>query len=166
MFTACGAAGVVGMKFDVGVNDNKLYPPAFPWLLTFLPRDRHAASELGGNAVGVSRDCRHPQAATDFLMFLCNEQNMRDFCATSQYLPARTTLMNGGMRYAFRADALRIFIEQATTIPGQLVRTETLPGFDRINRKLADELNFCFAGARSPEKALDQLAVELHRAIA
>ncbi len=158
--------GVVGMKFDIGVNDNKLYPADFPWVLTFLPRDRAAASELGGNAVGISRDCKHPEAAADFLVFLCNEHNMRDFCAASQYLPARTALMNGGMNYRFRPDALRIFVEQASTIPQPLIRTETLPGFDRINRKLAEELNFCFAGARAPEIVLQRLSLELHRALA
>ncbi len=159
------SSGVIGMKFDVGVNDNKLYPPSFPWELTFLPRDRKAAAELGGNAVGVSRDCKHPQAAADFLMFLCNERNMRDFCAISQYLPTRTALMDGGMHYPFRPEAVQVFVEQAKTIPAAFMRTETLPGFDRINRKLAEELNFCFAGARTPETALARLDGELHRVL-
>jgi multiple sugar transport system substrate-binding protein len=158
-------SGVTGMQFGVGVNDVRLFPPEFPWSLTFLPRDRAIASELGGNAVGVSRDCQSPEAAVDFLLFLTNADNMRRFCERSQYLPARADLVRTGIAYPYRPEEMRVFVEQAAHLPEHLARTEAVPGFDRINQKLADGLNACFSGAKTPEQTLDRLSIEIRRAL-
>ena len=56
------------------------------------------ADDLGGTCVAVSRDSKMPDVAADFVKFLVNEENMRDFVNTSQFLPVRKSLVEGGVQ--------------------------------------------------------------------
>jgi multiple sugar transport system substrate-binding protein len=121
------------------------------WAVTYMPRDVAMASDLGGNCVGITRDSKHPEIAADFLKFLTDEPNMKDFIESAQFLPVRTALLNQKLNYKLRPDAMAIFNEQATTIPPALVRSVTLPNFSRVNTALGDELDLAFTSGQSPK---------------
>ncbi len=87
------AAGVVGIYSDVGPQALQELSYNFEYGATFLPRDKTFAAELGGNAIGVSRDCKHPDIAADFALFLTNEENMRDFVTAAIFLPVRRAIV-------------------------------------------------------------------------
>ena len=74
------------------------------------------ASDLGGNCVAISRDSKNRDAAADFLKFLVNEGNMRAFVSAAQFLPVRASLMQQGVTYATRPDAMKVYVQQASTI--------------------------------------------------
>lgn len=154
------------IMFDVGLNGVRLRQPTFDWAVTYLPRDRHQASELGGTAIGVSRDCRHPAEAADFAMFLTGTEAMRDFCASALYLPVRRALEHAPLAFPYRGDQMRFFREQASTIPVQLVREMTVPGFLRIHRRMETEFSMAFSGGQSPEATLTNVATEIRRVLA
>ncbi|HEX3348014.1 MAG TPA: sugar ABC transporter substrate-binding protein, partial [Acetobacteraceae bacterium] len=120
------------------------------WDVTYMPRDVAMASDLGGNCVAVSRDSKHPEVAADFLKFLTDPDNMRDFCVTAQFLPVRKSLMSGDVKYTQRSDAMNVFVEQATTIPAHMVATETMPQFSKINAVLIDQLDLAFTSGQDP----------------
>src|SRR4029077_19329013 len=120
----------------------------FRWDVTYMPRDAAMASDLGGNCVAISRDSKNRDAAADFLKFLVNEGNMRAFVSAAQFLPVRASLMQQGVTYATRPDAMKVYVQQASTIPEHLVRTVTLPNFSRINAAMTDELDLAFTSGQ------------------
>ena len=126
-----------------------------------MPRDVAMAFDMGGNCIAVSRDCKNPEAAADFLKFLASEQSMRDFARDAALLPVRTTLTHETLEYSYRPDAMKVFVEQATTIPGNLARTVGLPIWSRINQRMADQLDLAFTS----EQPADVTASNIDAAI-
>jgi len=122
----------------------------YSWDVTYMPRDVAMASDLGGNCLAVSRDSKNRDTAADFLKFAVDEDNMRAFVTAGQYLPVRVALMETELEYALRPDAMKVYIEQARTIPDHLVRTVTMPIFSKINAVMADELDLTFTSAQDP----------------
>ena len=121
---------------------------AAPWEVTYMPHDVAMASDLGGNAVAVSRDCKQPELAAKFLKFMVDEQNMEDFVVGAQFLPVRRDLARKDIPYKLRPEAMEVFVRQASTIPAHMVATETLPVFSKINAKMADELDLAFTSGQ------------------
>ena len=121
------------------------------WQVTYMPRDVSMASDLGGNCLAVTRDSKNRDVAVDFLKFATDEANMRAFCTAAQFLPVRTSLAGTELPYAIRPDAMKVFVEQARTIPAHLARTVTLPDFSRINAKLSEQLDLSFTSGQDPK---------------
>ncbi len=159
------ATGVVGMYFDSGPQSLQELRPNFKWAATYLPKDVQMASELGGNAIGVTRDSQHPEAAADFALFLTNEANMRDFVSAAQFLPVRKKLVSEGVHYSYRPDEMVVHQKQAETVPLHLAATVTLPKFHQINRTLGDELNAAFSGGQSAEATVEHIARKIEAVI-
>jgi len=157
------ATGVIGMYFDVGPQSIRELRTDFEWAATFIPQDKHRASELGGNAIGVTRDSKHPDIAVDFAAFMTNEVNMRDFVIAAQFLPVRKKLLDENLTYTYRPDEMRVHLLQSKTVPVDLARTVTLPEFNRIGRVLGDELDLAFTGGQSTEVTLRHLAEAIAR---
>ncbi|SED25117.1 multiple sugar transport system substrate-binding protein [Rhizobiales bacterium GAS188] len=128
------------------------------WGVTYMPRDVAMASDLGGNCLAISRDCKHPELAADFLKFLSGKEKMRDFVTSAQFLPVRKSLMTERLPYALRPDAMEVFVKQSSTIPSHLVRTVTMPVFSKINVALTDQFDLAFTSdqdATATAKAID-----------
>jgi multiple sugar transport system substrate-binding protein len=123
----------------------------FRWGVTYMPRDVAMASDLGGNALAVSRDSKNPEAAAQFLKFLVEEESMRYFVTKAQLLPVRKSLVSGGVTYGLRPDEMNVFLEQSKTVPEHLVSTVVLPNWGKFNAKLADELELAFTSGQPAE---------------
>ena len=124
----------------------------FEWGVTYMPRNTAMASDFGGNALAVTRDTKNRDAAIDFLKFMAAEEAMKTFVSAAQFLPVRSSLnVPGALNYALRPDAMQVFVEQAKTIPEQLVKTVLLPTWSRINLKLADELDLAFTAGQAAD---------------
>lgn len=158
------ATGVVPMYFDIGPQALDTLRFDFEYGVTFLPRDKTFAAELGGNAIGVSRDCKRPDVAADFALFLTGEENMREFVASAQFLPVRKMLVERPPSYGKYAEEMRIHLEQAKTVPLELARTVTLPQFHRISKALGNELDMTFTGGQSFDETQRRLARVIERA--
>ncbi len=152
------ATEVVGMYFDVGPQSLRLLDPHFEWAATYLPRDKNFCAELGGNAIGVTRDAKHPEIAADFALFMTNEENMLDFVVAAQFLPVRKALLANPPKYTFRPDEMHVHLEQSSKIPVELARTVTSPDFYRTQRVLGDELDLAFTGGQSADLTLEHIA--------
>lgn len=147
------ANGTVGML----LNGNWQIPylngqiSKFGWGVTYMPRDVAMASDLGGNGLAISRDTKNRDVAADVLKFLVNEENMRSFITAAQFLPARKSLSTEQLDYKLKPELMKVFVEQATTVPDQLARTIVLPSMSRINQRMADELDLAFTSGQTPE---------------
>ncbi len=123
----------------------------FRWGVTYMPRDVAMASDLGGNALAVSRDSKNPEAAAEFLKFLVEEESMRYFVSKAQLLPVRRSLVGGGVTFALRPDEMKVFLEQSKTVPEHLVSTVALPSWGKFNARLADELELAFTSGQAAD---------------
>jgi len=122
----------------------------YKWGVTYMPRDVGMASDLGGNCLAVSRDTKNPEIAADFLKFMVSEESMRAFVTSAQFLPVRKSLMGQDLPFAFRPEAMKVFVVQSGTIPAHLVNTVTMPVFSKINAALTDELDLAFTSGQDP----------------
>ena len=147
------ANGTIGMMLhgDWQIPFLQQQMTRFQWGVTPMIRDVATCSDLGGNCLAVSRDSRNKEVAADFLKFLVNEENSRDFIKAAMLLPVRRSLMTERIDYPMRAEAMRVFIEQVSTIQESFARAITIPEWSRINQSLADELDLCFTSGQSPE---------------
>ena len=140
--------------------------PQQSWGITYMPRGKSAASDLGGNLLAVTATCKNPAVAADFIQFVCNEQNMRYFCENDLFLPVRTSLTKQPLTYRAQQEQMALFAEQATTVPESMAKVQTSPDFNAINQVLADELDLCWTGQKTPADTARSIADGIRRATA
>jgi ABC-type glycerol-3-phosphate transport system substrate-binding protein len=121
-----------------------------------LPRDAGAPTDLGGNAVVVTRDAKDPELAAKFALHLASEDQMRAFCEITGSLPTRTALADAKLDFQVAGDLMPVFQRQATTLPPDLVKSVTLPGFTDINTVFTNELE-ALVGGQSVEETLAKM---------
>jgi multiple sugar transport system substrate-binding protein len=129
----------------------------FKWSVTHTTRDKNFAADIGGSCWGITRRTKHPDEAIDFLKYLTSANVQRDFVSRSQYLPARISLLKD-ITYKDHQDERRIFIDQAQTIPPNLVASVSIPQFSKINLKMGDELDLAFTSGQSAERTAQNIA--------
>jgi multiple sugar transport system substrate-binding protein len=160
-------SGAVGMMIwgDWIMTDVLKALPADQWDITYMPRDVSAASDLGGNLLGVSKTSKNPAVAADFIQFVCNEANMKYFCENDLFLPVRTSLIQQGLQFSAQQPQMKTFTEQAATVPAAMAQVETSPNFAAINQVLADQLDLCFVGQQTPKETAAKIASGIKSAV-
>jgi multiple sugar transport system substrate-binding protein len=116
------------------------------WGTTFLPQDKTAAADLGGNAIVAWKGTANPDLAAAFLKFLVSEDAMRRFCELATELPTLQSLASETLDYQTRPDSMKVFTQQATTITDTVVKETTVPGFATISTTLQDQLELGLRG--------------------
>jgi multiple sugar transport system substrate-binding protein len=134
------------------------------WGATFMPQNKAAASDLGGNAIVARKDTKNPDLAAAFLKFLVSEDMMKYFCEQAIELPTLKTLASADLKYVFRPDVVKICAEQASTISDTIVKESTVPSFATINTVLQDQLELAFHG-KSTGDALSGIASGVSKAL-
>lgn len=130
----------------------------FEYAATYQPVDVRGASELGGNALVVSRDAVNPELAAEFLSFMAGRDQMAAFCAEAVLLPTRQSLVEEGLDFAVRPDLMPVYLGQATTFTEEDIAQVTTPTFAEVNLALQNELEETLAGGRSVDDTLAALA--------
>ena len=130
------------------------------------PRDRTAATDLGGNAVVATKDGKNPEAAAKFLEFIVREDQMRTFCEATGQLPTLKSLTNTTLDFQVRPDLMETYVQQATALTPEQVAQVTVPQFARLNAALQEELEKAFLGGRSAAETTAALAEAVEKASA
>jgi multiple sugar transport system substrate-binding protein len=134
------------------------------WGATYMPQDKAAASDLGGNAIVALKSTKNPDLAGAFLKFLASEDIMKYFCEQAVELPTLKTLASSSLNYAYRPDVVKICAEQATTISDTVVKECTTSSFATINTILQDQLELAFHG-QSTSATLGSIATKVNQAL-
>jgi multiple sugar transport system substrate-binding protein len=135
------------------------------WDVTYMIRDVQMASDMGGNAIGVTKDSQNPELAADFLRFVTSEDQMAQFCIDAQFIPVRKALVEQGLDYTLRPEDMQVFVEQSATVPTEMAKEQTLPEFNKINQVLADELELAFKAGQAPETTAKNIASGINEAL-
>ena len=153
-------SGTIAMVFagDFLLADLDTNVKKFDYGATFLPVGSRAAADLGGNAVVATKNTKNKEAAAKFLQFLAEEQNMADFCASTNVLPTRTSLVGKKLPFAARPDLMPLYVEQAQSIKPDDVAQVTVPAFAAVNNVLVEQLERAFISKTDPARVLADLA--------
>lgn len=134
------------------------------WGATFMPRNKGAAADLGGNAIVALKNTKNRDLAGAFLRFLVQEDIMKYFCEQAVELPTLKSLVAAPLSYAFRPDVVKICAQQATTISDTIVKESTVPAFADINTALQDQLELAFHG-QSGAATINAIATKVNQAL-
>jgi len=137
----------------------------FEYGATFLPRDRGAATDLGGTAIVATRDSDLPELAGAFAQFMGEERNQRRFIEATTTLPTRSALVEADLAYEVAADLMPVFQQQATTLGPELVQASTLPNFTEINSTFVEQLEALTARGQAPDETLRNLQAGVTEAL-
>lgn len=135
------------------------------WSVTYMPRDVAMASDMGGNALAVTRDSQNPEVAADFLKFMVSPENMTEFVTSATFIPVRNSLLEQELSYELYPDLMQLFFEQATTIPEKMAQEQTIPTFSQINQALSDQLDLAFTSGQSAEDTVANLESAIEEAL-
>jgi multiple sugar transport system substrate-binding protein len=130
----------------------------FDWQVTYQPRDRRAASDLGGNALVATKGTKDPDLAAKFLNFMASTESMKLFCEKSLELPTRQSLVEQKLDFAVRPDLMPVYVDTSTTLTADDVAQVTVPYFGQVNTLLQDQLELVFRGRQSVDQTLKNIA--------
>ncbi len=117
-------------------------------------------TNVGGNDLVVFRSSQHPELAAEFLMFVANEENQRNWALTLGQIPVNTKAMD-----AITSEEhpyLSTFVEQMqTAIP----RPPT-PFYPEIENLFIPEMQAALDGSKSVEDAMNTAVREVDKLLA
>ena len=119
------------------------------WGVTYLMRDVSTASDLGGNALVLTKDSKNHDVAADFLKFSVEAGPMAKFVTEMGFIPTRKDLAAQTLDYKEDADLMPTFLEQSLHVPPQLAAEQTIAEFNSLNTLLGDELESAFKMGQS-----------------
>jgi multiple sugar transport system substrate-binding protein len=132
--------------------------PEETWDTRYMVQDVGRASDCGGNVLAVTRSCRHPEVAADFLAFLNDPENTTAFCRGGGWVPVRKSIDVDEVGYSYRPDTVARFLVQQETVPADMIAVETSPTFNVVNQVLGDYLDLCLIGSITPREAAASIA--------
>ena len=128
------------------------------WTTTYLPKDEKVTTNLGGNALVVTKSAKAPAEAAKFAETVCNPKNMKYFCEQGQLVPVRKEFIGKQLEWVYRPDLMKRFSEQAATLLPEMAQLQALPEFGSINQILTDQLDLCWTGQQSPSETAKKIA--------
>ncbi len=162
-FIAGSAAMVFAGDFLIpGIDDG--VGKKFEYASMVQPRDKAAATDLGGNAIVAAKDGKNTAAAAKFLEFCVREDQQKTFCQATGQLPTLKSLTQSKLDFQIRPDLMETFVQQATTLTPDQVKQVTVPQFGKLNQALQTELEKAFLGGRSPAETTAALAAAVEKA--
>ena len=127
------------------------------WGTAPMIRNVGEASDLGGNALAVTRSAREPELAAELVAYMTSRENIQEFCHNGNWIPSRTSLDAEDIGYAAHEDVMQQFIDQGTTIPLSMVKAQSGEYFSSLNAVFADYLDLCLIGQLTPQEASAQM---------
>ncbi|WP_275001380.1 ABC transporter substrate-binding protein [Promicromonospora iranensis] len=127
------------------------------WGTAPMIRNTGEASDLGGNALAVTKSSKHPELAAELVAYITSRAKVVEFCKRGNWLPARSSLDASDIGYDRHSETMQRFIDQGSTIPLSMVRAESGQYFSSLNSVFADYLDLCFLGELSPAECGTQM---------
>jgi len=128
--------------------------------VTYMPMDKAAASDMGGNALAVLDKAKNPEQALKFIQFMTSKESMTYFVENGIFLPARKSITAADLKYTIKQpDIMKVFMDQSTTVPANMAQSVTSPNMSKITALLSDELDLLFTQGKDPaevQKALKE----------
>lgn len=137
------------------------------WGVTYLPCSTGQGNDFGGTGLAITRDSQNPDVAADFLMFATSPESLAAYAATTQFLPTRQSVIDGGVEWAAQADEMNFFAnEMLPELNPAMARIMAMPEFPEIQRVLVDQLELAWTSGQSAEDTAANIAAGIAEAVA
>lgn len=135
----------------------------FDWDVTFLPRKKRRATNVGGENLVVFKTPKAESAAL-LVRFLTSPQPMEKFCTGTMFLPTRQTLLDKDLPYRLRAGAMQKFALQSRDFEEAWAAEQSTAEFAMIEDAFLKQIELAVLGFQSPAASLEALDREYRSA--
>jgi ABC-type glycerol-3-phosphate transport system substrate-binding protein len=136
----------------------------FEWDVTYLPRRKRRATNLGGENLMVFKTPRVESAAL-LAGFLTRPDRMKDFCSRTMFLPTRESLLREDVPYRLRPDAMKKFAIQAADFEPAWAAAQSTAQFATIENSFLKQIELAVLGFQSAQASLEILNEEYRNAL-
>ncbi|WP_133087831.1 ABC transporter substrate-binding protein [Virgibacillus indicus] len=158
LFASGKAAMYIGGSYLI--NKFKEEMDSSEWGVTFTPKEKSSASNIGGNALAIPKNSKHTEAAKKFVAFMAEQENLAAWSVAGMGLPPRADVSPD---YNVEDPAVMdVFIEQSKTGHEQMAKTVLDPRYPKINQAFADSLELLLISEFTPEEAVADVEKKLN----
>ncbi len=136
----------------------------FEWDVTYLPRRKRRATNLGGENLMVFKTPRAESAAL-LARFLTRPDRMEDFCSRTMFLPTRESLLEAEVPYRLRPEAMKKFAIQAADFEPAWAAEQSTAQFAMIENSFLKQIELAVLGFQSAQASLEILNEEYRNAL-
>ena len=139
---------------------------SYDWDVTYLPCTENGQdADLGGNGFAVTKDSENPEIAAEFIKFVTNTENMREFASQAFFNPVRFSSLEG-LEYPEFNEQMLLFAEVAETVNPHHASVQGLSIFPRIQTVMVDELDLAFVAGQSAEETAQNIHEKINEILA
>jgi multiple sugar transport system substrate-binding protein len=132
-----------------------------PYETAILPKDVTTGTLTGFWMFVISSQSKHKEIAWEFIKFLTNEDNMRNFCLRTGWLPARNSLLKDPE--IRQMPHIAPFLDQLM-LPGAEC-PEFIPNYEQLRKELNLQMQEVLLGNKTAKQALDDAAIEWNKVL-
>jgi ABC-type glycerol-3-phosphate transport system substrate-binding protein len=125
----------------------------FEWDVTFLPREKRAATNVGGENFVVF-DTKNKADAARLALFLCSRENIARFCSETLFIPTRNSLLTPDFNYKMYNDRMYKFVVQSKFFEPEWALEQSTPQFAGVSADLEKNIELAILGKKTPREAL------------
>lgn len=119
----------------------------FKWAVAPLPKDKTAATGMGGENIVAFEQAKNPEAAVKFVKFMASAQGVKEFCSISGQLSPRPD-MEG--KFGFSDDPnMKVFEQQSAVAHARAYGKN----YNEISEIVQISIQEALTGAKDPKKA-------------
>ncbi len=139
---------------------------SYDWDVTYLPCTENGQdADLGGNGFAVTKDSENPEIAAEFIKFITNTDNMRNFASQAFFNPVRFSALEG-LEYPEFNEQMLLFAEVAATVNPQHAAVQGLSIFPQIATIMGDELDLAFVAGQTAEDTAQNIDTKINELLA
>lgn len=125
----------------------------FKWDVTYLPRDKRRATNVGGENLVIFNTGKE-QAAVRLLRYLTDKEQLAEFSKKALFIPTRKSLLTPDFTYEQHNEAMQKFIQQSLDFEPEWAIEQGLPAFSELEKDLIKHVELSILGEETPAQAL------------
>jgi alpha-1,4-digalacturonate transport system substrate-binding protein len=128
----------------------------FEWDVTFLPREKRLATNVGGENFVVF-DTKRKADAARLALFLCSRESIARFCSETLFIPTRNSLLTPDFKYKMHQEKMYKFVLQSKYFEPEWALEQSTPQFAAVSLDLEKNVELAILGKKTPREALADL---------
>ena len=134
------------------INDMRASYPDVNWTVSAVPQDQVAASILGGENYGITKDSANVDAAWEYIAWTQEPENYRQFIQDAGMFPSRSDVAEDP--YWTDDPVLSVFLDQLKVARARAYGAN----YTEMSNAIQDAMQAALTGQRSVQDALDRAA--------
>lgn len=130
----------------------------FKWGVTYLPKNKIRASNVGGENLVVFNTQKR-KTAVKFLMYLAKKENLAKFSKQALFIPTRKSLLTEDFKYDIQNDMMHKFIIQSQDFQPEWASEQSTTAFSELEKDFLKNVELALLGQKTSEEALKSVDI-------